>query len=517
MAPKNHHNRDERRSNPVHVKNYVVQPTAQAFHSCRDSLVRAMRGPRNSGKSVTMVWDIFLRAMAIPPISGTNVRKSRWLIVAKTYNRIQETAMQEWTEWFGEPLTQTWLGNRPRANVDFSHPSDGTRIEMDLIFAAADDTQAAEQFKSMQMTGAWLVEASSIDDERVLHLMLDTVGRYPAARDGGHNGLGGLIMDTNAMSTTHWWYKKECIERPLKWKFFVQPPALLEVPGSNPPIFVPNEGQDPRFGPAENIENLNGGFSWYMDRISGKPTLFTRVYFCNEFGELEEGVGIYQNFNDQIHADDHLELYRGLPLVLAADFGRTPAISFGQLSPQGQLRVVDEIVTQNFSMRACARDLVAPRLRNEYAGFNGYLAFGENSGSTKGNQNDSSCFDEFADATGIHMDRVSTNLQQPRWEAVRYFLDQRDGFKISRKKCPIAYEGFLGKYCMNQTGLEEKGVYGNVQDNIYTHIHDSIQALALWARGRSIGRVFQAGRWQNTQTPAKGPPREVVSTKKWWA
>ena len=508
MRPHQPNRGGDRKSNPVYIKQYICQPTAKRFHETTGKLVRGIRGPRNSGKSVSMVWDIFMRAQAIPPMIGTNIRSSAWLIVAKTYNRIQDTALKEWSTWFGKPMTQTWLGNRPRAEVDYSLP-DGTRVEMDLLFAAADDPLSAAQFKSMQMTGAWLVEASEISDETVLSMMIDTVQRYPAKRDGGDNGLGGVIMDTNAMSTNHWWYRKEAVERPANWEFYVQPPALLEVPGSNPPQFVPNLGQG-AFPPAENIENLNGGHQWYMDRIAGKSVLFTRVYFCNEFGELAEGVPIYQNFNDQLHAEDTLEVYRGLPLVMCADFGRTPAISFAQMDPRGQLRIIDEIITKDFSMRKCARELLVPRLRNEYFGMS-YMAFGENSGGSRGQQNDKSCFDEFYDATGIHMDPASTNLQQPRWEAVRYFLDMRDGFKISRRKCPIAYEGFLGKYCMDQTGMEEKGVYGQVRDNIFTHVADSVQVAALWARGRSLGRVFEKGQWQEAKTSSKGPPRQVVT------
>ena len=68
------------------------------------------------------------------------------------------------------------------------------------------------------------------------------------------------------------------------------------------PEYVPNEGQDPRWPRAENIENLTAGWAYYYNLISGMPREWIKLFAQNQYGKLASNRPVYGEYNDAIHA-----------------------------------------------------------------------------------------------------------------------------------------------------------------------------------------------------------------------
>jgi hypothetical protein len=155
------------------------------------------------------------------------------------------------------------------------------------------------------------------------------LGRYPP-RDAYGNGASwwGAGLDFNAPDTENWTYH-DLVEVPIEASKFFRQPGGLE-PG------------------AENLENLPGGRRYYEQLIAANPEWWVRRYVHNKFGYSRVGKPVYPEFNDARHvAGSPLIPVRGIPLIVGADAGGTPAAVLMQRMRDGQWRILDEIVTPN--------------------------------------------------------------------------------------------------------------------------------------------------------------------------
>ena len=171
-------------------------------------------------------------------------------------------------------------------------------------------------------------------------------------------------MDTNAPDDDHWWFRLSEQERPNNWEFFTQPPGLLEHDGkweTNPK--------------AENIKNLPDNY--YLDRAQGKSRDYILVYYCNQYGFVQQGKPVYPEYLDHIHcAGDHISPVSGRSIVVGIDFGLTPAAVFGQQLPNGRWIWFDELVTDDMGTVRFG-ELLGQKVRSEYGGFEFLIVTGK--------------------------------------------------------------------------------------------------------------------------------------------
>ena len=126
------------------------------------------------------------------------------------------------------------------------------------------------------------------------------VGRYPSMRDGGPSWYG-VIADTNPPDTDHWWailagetvipdyitkQEAKMLIKPDNWKFFNQPPAMLEMKNKEKEIDGYEENKE-----AENMNNLTPNY--YKNIIRGKTKSWIDVYVLNKLGQVEDGKPVY--------------------------------------------------------------------------------------------------------------------------------------------------------------------------------------------------------------------------------
>lgn len=417
---------------------------------------------------------------------------------SQTYNELVSTTIKTFREWFKEPIC-TYRADKPLSARIKMPLNDGTTMDCEIIFLACDRVEDTGKFRSLELTGVWINEASEIQDVKIVDVLDGRTGRYPKkwknaeGKKVGGPDWWGIIMDTNAPDDEHWWYHKAEVERPENWKFFYQPPAVLLAPGSTPdkPKYVPNEGQNPKIPEAENIDNIPVGWRYYIDQIPGKPYEYVKVFLMAQYGTVAYGKPVFPEYSDMVHylpnkTDENGKMldtviYRGLPIRLGWDFGvRHSACVLAQLSPRGQLRVIEEILGVDIGVRTFARDVVVPKLKNFYPDMK-VISRGDPAGRQRAASDESTCLDILRQE-GIETLPCPTNSFKARRESVAYFLskmiDGEPGFALG-SKCPVLRKGFLGRYYFRKVTSSREEIYaGDPEKNEFSHSADALQYIA---------------------------------------
>lgn len=455
----------------------------------------------NSGKSVTVCWDIVLRSMEQEPC-GDGVIRNRWLVLRNTLPELKDTTIKTWLHWF------------PQTEMNWTPPYHGTLrlphfrnpkmlVEIELIFMGCDQPDFEEKLKSLEITGCWGNEACQIK-WATLNEAYKRCGRYPAKEKGKSFRSWGLVMDTNSPDDSNWWYKFECVKKYEQMAFFVQPPALIRHEAGDKVWYEPNRGQDPADPrPAENIENLNEGFDYYMKQIVGTDEDVIRRLLLNQFGTTIDGKPIYPEWKDAIHlAGKELIPDFGMPFVMGTDFGRTPATVIGQVRPNGGIVILEEWTSDGMGITQFVQEILRPALIAKYHFLQGarIVNFCDPAGSRADQVDDVTCIQRL-NQNGVYSVPcpLTSNSFVTRRECVadllRMRVDDKAGLIVD-PKCEVLRKGFNGGYCYRRM----RGINGGddrfteeADKNEFSHIHDALQYLCYGALhgnmdlGRPVG------------------------------
>jgi len=436
-------------------------PVVEAFHAS-NAFVRGLMGPVGSSKSTACCIEILSRAQEQKAFNG--VRRTRWAIIRNTYPELKSTTIKTWNEWasgsqmrWDAPITSNLAGQLP----------DGTKMEMEVFFFPVDRPEEIGKLKSLELTGAWINEAGELP-KAVFDMVTQRVGRFPPARQGGPSWTG-VLLDTNPPDDDHWYFRIAEREKPEDWDFFRQPGGLIEKDGE----YLPN----PK---AENIANLPGGHDYYLRQVPGKTKEWIKVFLLGSYGTIADGRPVYPEYNDESHCRKAAP-YPGLPLLLGFDYGLTPACAICQISPRGQLLVLDELFAKEMGIRQFARDVVKPFLALNYAKYS-FQAVGDPAGMSRSDTDEKTCFMELAEE-GIAAVPASTNSFVGRREAVAKYLtrmvDGKPAF-ILDPKCDTIRRGFNGRYQYKRLQVVGAERFKDMPDkNDYSHLQDALQYAAL--------------------------------------
>ena len=491
------------------LRPYQPEPTARLFH--RDNAdVRGILGPVGTGKTVICCMEAFSRMLEMPPCRD-GVRRSRWAFIRNTYPELISTTMNTWKDWVPDAICHISMSSPITAKMNFGL-DDGTTVEAEIIFLAIDRPEEARKLKSLELTGAFLNEASELDEE-VKKMALQRTGRYPGVADGVQGDYWtGVIMDTNPPDTDHWWYRLAEVDKPQNHSFYRQPPALLPQKvgeGSTESVqYVPNVGQQLGVPPAENVKWQKLGYEYWLRQAQGADHEWIKVYLMGEYGNIVRGKPVYPEYNDVLHlAKEPLEPMRGVPLVLGFDFGLTPACVFVQQGPDGVVHVIDECVSEDMDLRRFVEEVVNPKLRTDYSGMQ-IIGVGDPAGTQRSQTDGSQCIQILREC-GIPTEEADTNSFVARRDAVGYFLTRLTGghpaMKIS-PKCAVTRKGLQGEYKYKELrigGLNGRKRFNETPDkNFYSHVADALQYACLKIKN-SVLRAESA-------TPMQAPRRPVV-------
>lgn len=288
--------------------------------------VRGIMGPLGSGKTSCCLMEIPRRGVEQQPSPADGVRYSRWGIFRDTYRNLERTTIPSWLEWMPKGVGDFRGGSsgEPAVHLLQGPLADGSRFHIEILFIAIQDWDIEDVFRGFPLTGAYLNEADRLAID-VLHLARTRVGRYPPERHGFAN-WAGVWCDFNA---PNWGYPIEDFfisNKPDGVDFFRQPSGL-----------APN---------AENKHRLRPGY--YEQQMEGQPEHWVRRMIKNEIGFSREGKPVYPEFSDSFHvAQMPIKLLKGVPILVGADAGRSPAAVFTQKDHEGQVRAIGELVVED--------------------------------------------------------------------------------------------------------------------------------------------------------------------------
>lgn len=457
---------------------YNALPTIREYHRSTET-VKAVMGPIGSGKSVGSIvemWEVSRKQYPSPD----GVRYTRWAVVRNSYPELKSTTIKTFQEWIPETICPIVYDSPIRGLINQKLP-DGTRMHAEFLFLSLDKEKDISKLLSLELTGIFINEAREMPFNLVKSALSRT-GRYPG-KTKCPDGLRwtGMIMDTNPPDDDHWWYNLAENVKPDGWAFFKQPGALLPVYNSRGEItgYEANPA-------AENVENHQEGYRYWMKNVAASDEDWIKVYCCGEYGSIFDGKPVYKGFwSDQKHiASKPLGVFRGLPLTLMWDWGLTPAVAIGQVTPRGQFRILRELCCEDGGLKQFASNDVIPYLNQVFTGMK-ILSVGDPAGSQRSQGDDEiTCFG-ILKSLGIPTEEAPTNKFEPRREAVINRLSRMtDGEPafIVDPSCKMIIKGFRGGYKFEKvqvSGSDER--FKEIAcKNKFSHIHDALQYGCLF-------------------------------------
>lgn len=450
-----------------------------------------IQGPIGSGTSTAGCQRIWVLAMdQEPDLDG--VRRTRWIVSRETYKELRETTVKTWLDWFPEDVWGPFIRSEPMYHqlrqpaagggwelID--HPDGKTKIDCEVIFLAIDDPDTAEKvLASYEITGFFKNEGQ-FTEKAVIDELLSRCGRYPSMRNGpGATWYGGW-MDMNAPVEGHWIPymrgdiplpvdmsddEKMAFDTPSDWRFYVQPPGLLERIVDGRPVYSPNPD-------AENQTHL---VEPYMLKVLGKKKSWIDRRVLNKVGISVDGKSVYPTFSEDEHVNPfEVPPTRGLPVVVGLDFGREPAAGFLQ-EKNGTWTVHTELIGDNESA-----ELFAPRVKRHlaqhYPGFEAHF-WGDPRGGDGTQATEQTAFDIFRKHGMKVLPATMDNNPEMRRSTVEAVLERRNAFKVN-PSCLVAKRGFAGGYHYRKI----KGLAGQYAPkpvkNTYSHIVEAIENALL--------------------------------------
>jgi len=215
-------------------------------------------------------------------------------------------------------------------------------VDCRVLFRSLDRPEDIKKILSLDLTGAWFNEMREFPLV-VINRMAERVGRYPAVKDGGCSWYG-LWGDTNPPDEDHWLAQFEA-EPPEGWKFFIQPPGLVEQDGK----LVTNPE-------AENLHHLPRGY--YEINLGTMRPEEVKVYRRNQFGFVVDGKPVTPEFRPELHVRQDLRPLPNEPLLIGVDIGGgtlNPAATLMQRNKRGAYLFLAEVVCQDMGVDNFAR------------------------------------------------------------------------------------------------------------------------------------------------------------------
>lgn len=459
-------------------------PVAEAFHH-DDRFVRGLLGPIGSGKSSSCCWEILYRALRQTPDKWGR-RRSRWVVIRNTYPELKNTTIKTWMEWFERGGKMKW-DTPPSFTMKVPNIGDGTILDLEVIFMALDRPEEVGKLKSFELTGGWINEAVEVPED-IFKVLTGRVGRFPPKRD--YDGVlvdgkkfdaadpdapppywTGVVLDTNPCDDDHWYYRLAEEEKPPEFGFYKQPGGLF-FDGKE---YIPNPD-------AENIVNIPGGYEYYRRQMIGKTEDYIKVFLCAQYGSSMAGKPVYPEWDDKVHlAKEPLQPVQGRPIVLAFDFGLTPACIAGQMDSKGRINILREWCGYDMGIRQFYSEVVRPVVMGEWSKWR-IEATCDPAGTTRAQTDEKSCIQELSEL-GLACQPSITNDFIPRRDSVAFFLTRINGFLLD-PSCSLIRKGFNGGYRYDR--LQISGSTARYKDrpvkDKFSHPHDALQYLCLYMR-----------------------------------
>ena len=214
--------------------------------------------------------------------------------------------------------------------------------------------------------------------------------------------------------------------------------------------------------------------------VGGDPDKIKR-FVLNQYGTSVAGRPVYSSWNPDIHVKKDLKFLRGWPLIIGTDFGLTPAMTFLQVGPDGIVRVLDELPSNDMTLDTFVTTMLTPKLVERFGwpmNCPPIMNYCDPAGNQRTQTYGDTCI-ELLNTRGIPTEACpdASNDFRTRRDAVEKLLRERR-LEVD-ERCKTLIDGFNGHYCYKKQRSDADGRprYAEAPDkhNFYTHIHDSLQ------------------------------------------
>ena len=230
--------------------------------------------------------------------------------------------------------------------------------------------------------------------------------------------------------------------------------------------FVPSLPSDNPYAPKGYVESLKKVF----------PEDMVRRYVYGDWHVVLEEHPVYEgDFNPDIHCDKNLKYNPDFTLYRGWDFGLTPACVFVQFNKDGAIQVLAEktITVGTMGVERFASEVVLPFTAQNFYGatIRDYC----DPVAWKRDEIREERIVYSLNALGIYP-QGGAYLQEDRRLAVTHWLKKMvaggPAFFINPEKCPMLYEGFLGKFVFKKSGVTGSGL-PKFEKNMWSHVHEA--------------------------------------------
>jgi hypothetical protein len=455
---------------------------------------RLVAGPVGSGKTTSMIMELFRRAAQQAP-APDGLRYTRFAIVRQTLSQLKQTVKRDIEDWLKDAAEY-----RVSENTFYVRVGD---IRSEWILIPLEDAADQQRLLSMQLTGSWMSEVIEMDVGLVAPLS-GRCGRYPNSFNRGVCSWKGIIADTN-MPVDHsdWW---DFMENPdPTWQIFKQPGGL-SAHAEN--LDWLEQTEHTRKLPLGHPERIAQGRKYYERLAQNKNENWVKRYVHAEYGNDPSGTAVFRSsFKRSFHVVEDLEPVPGRALIIGQDFGRDPASIIVQLDHKGRLLVLEEVYVTDLGLEQHIRQNLRPATYSpRYLG-KPVIVCGDPSGRNRSSLIEMSEFDMLR-SEGFQAMPAPTNDIDRRIAAVESFLlEQRDGgpaMLIDGTRCPMLVRALDGgyRYARTKAGIRKATPE---KDDVFSHIADALQYACLAARGAAYDVYSRraAGRMSRRLTTPK--------------
>lgn len=445
------------------TKTFNAPPVIANFMRC-DDFFRIINGPIGSGKSSACVVEVVRRCKEQEP-GPDGIRHSRWVIVRNTRPQLKDTTLKTWFEWVPPGVAGRWKESEMVFYLEFGD------VKAEILFRALDTPDDVKRVLSLEVTGAWLNESREIPKE-IVEALQGRIGRYPAKTSGGASWCG-MIADTNPPEYDSFWYK-----------LIEHEPLDDDDPDTVFPCtsFKQPSGLSPD---AENRENLPDN---YYERLArGRSKDWVDTYIHGMYSPSLKGVPVYaKTFKLDRHVSKkHLPIDANMPVVIGMDFGRTPAAVFKQMTFDGRIYTLYELVDFDTGLERFIRTKMRPLIRNIFP-TNPLVFIGDPAGVRRNDTDEGNCFkmlrDHFA-KDGGRVKAASTNDPTVRIGATeRALIDFPMGEPLALydPRCKWLIEALRSRYRFEHNKNPDAGHKPKPEKNKWSHVAEADQYANLF-------------------------------------
>lgn len=469
----------------------LAGPIASAYYHDR-SYFSGIMGPLGSSKTNTTILKCLQLCTEQAP-NSKGVRPSRILAIRNTYPDLETTTIKDWAALAGH-LGKIRMGHPPTQRMTWML-KDGTMVDAEIIFLALDRDEHVRKLRGTQATYVWLNELKELP-RSVLDMAARPLGRYPSLALGGVRCTREcMVGDFNAPDEDHW--SVAMMDVPVDgWAFFRQPGGMIKDAAGRW-----------RVNPAaENVINLPADY--YTKLSQNKRDEWIKVNIGNEFGSAVDGKPIHPEFNGNIHVGE-FDVDPAAPILFGQDYGLTPACVMAQ-EINGQLRIFDEIVTENFSAAELAQSMIE-RHALDWPMLEWGHGWGDPAGKDPSQADKKTPYHIMRGAGFALMPAGTNNSFALRRDALgnrfKRLTKECEPAIVIHKRCIVLRKGLSGHYQFKRLKVAGDEKYHDVPDkSIFSHICEALQYLSV-GMGDGLLLMGKSDDWARNRNQTQGVRR----------